>query len=875
MARPERTQAESRPDSRLRRGAPDVLACLLLTAFCLAVFWPAFAGRVLVPADGIYFIDPAFAPARPPDVRGPINTALTPDQMYVMYVWRLFTHDSLRAGLVPLWNPYAGCGEPFLANDQSAVLNPANLMLNLLLSPARAQTVFCLLCLVGAALFTYGLVRSLGAAPIGGVLAGLTFAFGGFIFIWLGYPLAATAAWLPALLWATHRLVLRPSAVGAVLLGGVIGWQFLAGHLSTSAQMLAFWLVFTGYEFYVHRKASPPQWAWRFLGAVALALVLGCGLGAGQLGPLRENFGLSGIAETGRSRWVSENAAENVSRALLGDWWFLRSVARGELALLFVPERHGNPTFDDYRQYPGYGCYPERTSYVGTVALFALLAGVLRPPRPFGRLRVAPSAIARSGPRWGPSGSRGARDTPSGAEGRPGYRRFFLAASWIMFGILLHLPILNIATYLPVLRFASPPRMRFIFALCAAVTLGLTSSDWLGGGGRRASACPSAALGVNGEMPALQRRRAGTRAWMVAVLLLLVTGPLAALTVPLLAPKWEVLSRGDLWLRLIKLFAPPAVAMLLAALLYLNRHSPYLSRAGAACLVLITMLDFAVFAARWHPMARAGRILPELPSVQLARRLAGGARISGQPNVFAPNIGMGYGLYDARAYEPIPVNRVLTLVETLTGNRPGRAPNVESPLKGSYMPVPALDHLQSVRCSWRYDPYLGVFVEPVSGGLPRAYVTSSVTSGSAAQALSALAAGLDPWETTFVEGPPRAVRSAPREPSELRPAQIVAYLPDRVVLKAYAEGPAWLVLTDTYFPGWRATVDGRGVPIAAANFAFRAVPLPAGESTVEMVYEPASYRLGLFLGLLSLMAAVGVLLGAAAARPASARRSRR
>lgn len=45
-----------------------------------------------------------------------------------------------------------------------------------------------------AALSADGLVRSLGGSPAGAFASGLTFGFSGFIFTWLGYPLAATAA---------------------------------------------------------------------------------------------------------------------------------------------------------------------------------------------------------------------------------------------------------------------------------------------------------------------------------------------------------------------------------------------------------------------------------------------------------------------------------------------------------------------------------------------------------------------------------------------------------------------------------------------------------------------------------------------------------
>jgi uncharacterized membrane protein YfhO len=56
-------------------------------------------------------------------------------------------------------------------------------------------------------------------------------------------------------------------------------------------------------------------------------------------------------------------------------------------------------------------------------------------------------------------------------------------------------------------------------------------------------------------------------------------------------------------------------------------------------------------------------------------------------------------------------------------------------------------------------------------------------------------------------------------------------------------------LTDVYYPGWTASVDGTAVPIHRANYAFRAVAVPPGRHVVEFHYRPASVRYGLLLSL--------------------------
>ena len=86
-----------------------------------------------------------------------------------------------------------------------------------------------------------------------------------------------------------------------------------------------------------------------------------------------------------------------------------------------------------------------------------------------------------------------------------------------------------------------------------------------------------------------------------------------------------------------------------------------------------------------------------------------------------------------------------------------------------------------------------------------------------------------------------------------RPARIVADRGEAVTIQV-PNGPAGrLVLADTYYPGWSATVDGRAVAIGRAGGMLRAVDVPAGSHQVVFSYQPASFRGGLALSLVSLV----------------------
>ena len=92
----------------------------------------------------------------------------------------------------------------------------------------------------------------------------------------------------------------------------------------------------------------------------------------------------------------------------------------------------------------------------------------------------------------------------------------------------------------------------------------------------------------------------------------------------------------------------------------------------------------------------------------------------------------------------------------------------------------------------------------------------------------------DPLRSSFVEG-----LDAPR-PSERggQPARIVIDEPNRVEIEAELAEDGMLVLVDSWFPGWQATVDGEGLEILPVNHLFRGVRLPAGRHRVIFRYRP-------------------------------------
>jgi uncharacterized membrane protein YfhO len=87
-------------------------------------------------------------------------------------------------------------------------------------------------------------------------------------------------------------------------------------------------------------------------------------------------------------------------------------------------------------------------------------------------------------------------------------------------------------------------------------------------------------------------------------------------------------------------------------------------------------------------------------------------------------------------------------------------------------------------------------------------------------------------------------------------ARITEYKNQAVTVQASLDDAGILVLTDSFYPGWNAYVNGRQEKIYRANLFFRAVPLPAGRHTVVFRYEPRSFAIGLAVSIITFLSVI-------------------
>lgn len=140
--------------------------------------------------------------------------------------------------------------------------------------------------------------------------------------------------------------------------------------------------------------------------------------------------------------------------------------------------------------------------------------------------------------------------------------------------------------------------------------------------------------------------------------------------------------------------------------------------------------------------------------------------------------------------------------------------------------------------------------------LPRATIVYSAKSLAKEKMLEYMSrAQFQPETEVVLEEPLAEVAKGRNEPSHIT---WVENEPERIELVTKTAQPGWLVLSDTMFPGWQARVDNKKTPILSADYALRAIVLPAGQHQVVFEYFPQSYRIGIVISLAGWLLLLGV-----------------
>lgn len=719
---------------------------------------------------------------------------------------------AVAGGAWPVWDRGLGFGQPLLANSSAQVLYPPT-WLNLVMAPWRYYTAFVLLHLVLSGAGMYAAARRLGLGRPAAVSAAAAWtASGPFVSLTILWHHFAGAAWLPWVLAGSRRLAISGDARSAVLLAAVMGAQILAGSFEMSAMGAA-----------VAAAVLLCHLGWPRPGASARdRRLLLLGLGAGVL-----------ALAVGAGQWMAtaEVATRSGRSALPRDvrtYWSVHPFSLGDfllpgfsIGLPLSPPRHD-------------ALFEGREPFLASLYL-GLSSAVL----------VAAALFDR--------GRRG---------------RFLLAAAAagaVLVALGRHAPVYDaLAAILPPLQFFRyPVKVTVLVALPWSLLVGMGVESLRSGSGDaragRRAARIAARLAAGAFALAMALALAGAAAGARNV------GIAAAFT----AASAAVLAggrRGGGEKRAAAIAAVVAVADLLLYHRTLNAVGPRALYTHRPEVLAFLPPSSRVYAYDYSVPRNPG----ETPPHPELRRLSaapegwtyGAAFALAEQMALTPVCAGRWGLLgsyevDYTGLFPVHVNQAAHLLRAVEGTpahlRLLQLAGVERVVALHQEPFADLVPVGSAA---------GLFAAPVRvfavpDPMPLAYVAAASQAG---EGIPALARMIDP--TFDFRREALVPAGAPPSRGGGGTARVIDARPDRLTLDVDAPGGGYLVVLESYDPGWRAVVDGIPAAVVPANALFRGVALPPGARRVEMSYRPRGLVIGLAVSALAALAT-----GIAALRP--------
>jgi len=774
--------------------------------------------------------------------------------IFQFWPWRSLVKTALLNGEWPLWNPLLGNGTPLLANLQSAVFYPPN-WLYFLLPVEHGLTLSTVLHLALAGVGAYWYGRRLTLRPFAATVSGVAFMLSGYIVGRVQFvSMLGAVAWV-FIAASLHEVFLNHKKPQTIIwLGIVLAMPLLAGHAQLWFYTL--WLVGLYVLFRsnnvsgeggtlrqaqdasarnIEKTGSDPQkqnrpliqklqklivGLWQRGRHFAIAVIIAILIAAVQLLPTLEFVNHSSRA----------GGAERTF-ALTYSFWPWR------LITLLTPNFFGHPAQSNYW---GYANYWEDHAYLGILPLLLSLIALwhygyskfttrnfrLTPYEqviPFFAALIPVSLILAMG--WNTPIYLWVFDNVPGFGYFQGPARlliWYTAALAVLAGIGAQLLLEG-----PLYR----PLWRRLLAVGVAITVAAGAGRWLAAGRMLTAVAAMLELGV----------------WLSV-----------ACTVLLLRPDPTCFRRHQLW---------------------------------RAAIIGLTALNLA-----WY----AAPLLPTLPAT-LFRQPGQTARfLQTQPGRFRffieqelaqslkfnrffrfdsfgpndtdywqwlhewliPNMGVFARLPAANNDDPLTVAGWRQYLDLVDRAAPAQKTKLLQAMNVGYR----LDRLDSDGGPIIYQAD-ELIIRRIPNAQPEAYfVTEAEFLQSTEQAAARLLApDFDSSRKVIIMKAQAAAvgnSSPPATNFDAQTAAVTVQRPatGRVELTVDAPAAGYVVLADTFYPGWQATVDRQPVEIRPANLAFRAVAVTAGTHKIIFEYKPLSFTVGGWISLLTLVALGGYLL---------------
>ena len=737
------------------------------------------------------------------------------DTLSLGYAARSLYAEALSTlGRVPGWAPHLLGGTPFIeALSGGDSLYPPSVLLLMLAPPHRALGWKLVLHIFLAGIFFYSWVRAVGGSRAAGLLGGVAYMLAPFLvgFIHPGHDgKIFVTALAPLMFWMTERHFRDPGWVSFSGVGLVV-----ASIIYTTHFQMAYFL-FGGVGMYAIFRSiqlgrgvdeagfgSRPRAGALRLILFLTASVTGAAGAAWQLLPAAEY-----VTEYSRRTQMTSAATGQVGR----DWSSSFSMNPEEVASLVVPEFAGNLAGGGIPwatgTYWGRNGFKDNHEYAGLIVLLLAAVSFLGGPRRQLRLFLT---------------------------GLGGLAVLFsLGANTPIWGLFYQ--------FVPgISLFRAPGMASFLFGF-AVITLSALGLDRL---------ITVVSSGNAAELKRIQKLLAVSTAAIAVVGFLLVTGIFTEMWTTLVYPDIGERQRQVLGSHLPNVVRGCAIVMLLSAALTVIvwglRNQRISLPAGVGLIVALAGVDAFrvdqpfVQTMDFYEWSRADaniRTLLERETDGEPYRLWSLAR--NDQDVSAAM----HGIELAAGHHPNDLSRYRELIG-MEGS--GSAmnlgnPNVRRILNVKYILWPDLERGAAPDGPIVSQTQLAdgrVFQTLFSDiGLPRARLVGSAVVKSDTEAVPyIMSAEHDPEIEVVLAANPGGILDGgvPTGSVEWSLRQ-----PDQLELSVMSDRAAFLVISDNWFPAWRATVDDEHVDVLRANHTLRAIRVPEGRSTVRMWYESFS-----------------------------------
>ncbi len=762
-----------------------IIAVILLGLICLFFFPAVFQGKFLAPLDYLCQDIIWVEQCKKFGITTIHNLEIGGDQASQFYNWYVLTRRLWQSGTVPLWNPYNYGGHPLLANSQSAVFYPINLLI-LLFPLSIAYTISAIIRMFVAGWFTYLFGINIKLSKLASLLAAIAFTFSGPLVSWLGHPHSNVIVWMPALFYLTEKFLNYPKSKYVIWLGCTFGVQGLGGHPETLFHIIAAWGLYLLLRFFLifRSREKDLKHIFFYLGGFCLAAILGMSLAAIQILPTLEAIPRSFAFHF---REYSPPHIPITGRAAFHEYI--------NLLLFLWPNFYGNPADGQSAIRITYQSYIEATTYIGVLpVLFSFLSLLHREIRQLAFVS--------------------------------------LSMTTVILGIAFRYPIFDLVNYLPGFNISANTRLRLVAVFFLAILggIGLDALQWLIHHKKRRLTFLLLGIALLLLIITVEKEY---------VLSLVHALPQKALPVSTLAddlmpPAIVIVLGGALqFFKSAKYLHAQRVVVLLTVIDLFWAGSRFNTFVNPALDISQFRTDFEIVSTiekkikKFDKIASTGTIM--LPNSASALQMF---NVQG----YDPMIFHRYYEFFERFGHIDPYGPGGFRISYIA------AENTENINPTSIAPL----RLLGVNYYLLHSKLgiLKIFEDPEA--LPRAFLVHQVTSQSADQVLATLwNPDFVPGHQALIEEEPPAewINSTSTQQGVI-PANIISYQPNEVTIEVSSPDPVFLVFSDTYDPGWRGFIDDRETKIYLTNYIMRGIFIAPGNHKVRFVYWPLTFIIG-------------------------------